>query len=98
MHSASTAPVPHHHHAATAAGDLTRAFLHAHPRLHTIPHRGRQLRNLGMGEPTADHQPGQRFHDVRPSHQLSFGIRLSSLMGGSDAAPPRRVSRAVRHA
>ena len=48
-------PVPHRHHTATATGDLTGAFSHAHPWLHTIPHRGRQVRDLGVGEPNGDH-------------------------------------------
>ena len=61
-------PVPDRHDAAPAAGDLTGAFSHPYPRLHTIPHRGGQLRDLSIGEPTADHQPGQRFHDRGPPH------------------------------
>lgn len=47
------------YHAATATGDLTGAFAHAHPRLHTTLHRGRQFPDLGIGEPNGDHQPGQ---------------------------------------
>ena len=88
-------PVSHRHDAATAAGDLTGAFSHAHPRLHTIPHRGRQLRDLGLGEPTADHQPGQRFHDRAPSHQLPSEYAYRRESAARTPAPPRRVSRAV---
>ena len=82
-------PVSHPHDTATATGDLTGAFSRAHPRLHTTPHRGRQLRDLGIGKPIADHQPGQRFerHEAtkRKLRQLLDDLGNADPQPASDA-------------
>ena len=79
--------------AATAAGDLTGAFSHPHPRLHPISHCGCQLRDLGFGEPTADHQPWASGSTiVPPSRRPTVGIRPSSPTSSPKGRSAGRVS------
>jgi hypothetical protein len=46
-------PVCHPHDAATATGDVTGAFSHAHPRLHTTPMSPPSTASLGNGSTIA---------------------------------------------
>jgi hypothetical protein len=88
-------PVPDRHDSAAATGDLTGAFPHPHPRLPTIAHRGRQLPDLGVGQASADYQPGQRFHVRGPLTPAHLG-NMAMVANQQPARPHRHGKTAFR--